>query len=123
MGIRVGGKIAIVTGSTRGIGEGIARGLAAEGATVVISGLNAAEGTQVTQDIMRAGQKAEFIAADVTQSADCARLVLATQERYGRVDVLVNNAGIFPSATLQDTTPELWDQVFAVNVRGAFLCA
>ena len=123
MGTRVSGKIAIVTGSTRGIGEGIARGLAAEGATVVISGLCAEEGERAAQDITRAGQKSEFIAADVTQSVDCTHLVQATQERYGRVDVLVNNAGIFPSASLQDTTPELWDQVFAVNVRGAFLCA
>jgi NAD(P)-dependent dehydrogenase (short-subunit alcohol dehydrogenase family) len=120
---RVNGKIAIVTGSTRGIGEGIARGLAAEGAAVVISGPNVAEGERVAQDIAGKGQEAAFIAADVTRGEDCLHLAQATQERYGRVDVLVNNAGIFPSATLQDTTLELWDDVFAVNVRGAFLCA
>ena len=89
----------------------------------VISGPNSVEGERVVQDIAASGQEATFIAADVTITEDCAHLVLATQEHYGRVDVLVNNAGIFPSATLQDTTPDLWDAVFAVNVRGAFLCA
>lgn len=122
MGTRVSGKVAIITGSTRGIGEGIARGLAAEGATVIISGPNANEGEQVAYEIAQTGQHALFIAVDVTDSVGCTQLIHTALDHYGRLDVLVNNAGIFPSASLEDTTPELWDQVFAVNVRGAFLC-
>jgi len=122
MGTRVGGKVAVITGSTRGIGAGIARGLAAEGAAVIVSGINAAEGEQVARELAATGQHSTFIPADVTNSADCARLVQTAFDTYGRLDVLVNNAGIFPSASLEDTTPDLWDNVFAVNVRGAFLC-
>ncbi len=122
MGTRVKDKVIVITGSTRGIGEGIARGLASEGAVVVISGVDDAEGQQVAEEIRQSEGKAAFIHTDVTQPDDCTHLIERTVELFGCVDVLINNAGIFPSASLEDTTTELWDEVFAVNVRGAFLC-
>ncbi len=122
MGMRVKGKVTVITGSTRGIGEGIARSMAAEGAIVVVSGINVDEGQQTAHDLTQAGQQAMFVKADVTKEADCAGLIQSTVDRFGRLDVLVNNAGIFPSVPVEKTTPDLWDQVFAVNVRGAFLC-
>lgn len=122
MGARIEGKIAVITGSTRGIGEGIARGMAAEGGVVIISGINVAEGEQIAHELAQSGCQADFIAADVSKDADCARLMQTTVDRFGRLDVLVNNAGIFPSISLEDMTIETWDEVFAVNTRGAFSC-
>jgi NAD(P)-dependent dehydrogenase (short-subunit alcohol dehydrogenase family) len=122
MGARVEGKVAVITGSTRGIGEGIARGLAAEGAVVVISGIDAAEGEQVAHELTENGCRPDFIAANVANDADCARLMQTTVERFGRLDVLVNNAGIFPSIPLEEMTIETWDEIFAINTRGAFSC-
>ncbi|MCL5997283.1 MAG: SDR family oxidoreductase [Chloroflexi bacterium] len=116
-------KVAIVTGSTGGIGEGIARALAAEGMSVVISGRRLVEGEQVTQQIRAQGGQALFIQTDLAREQDCAHLVRASVEHFGRLDILVNNAGIFPSVPLMETTADLWDEVFAINVRGAFLCS
>lgn len=123
MSRRVEGKVAVVTGSTRGIGEGIAKLLAAEGANVVVSGIDDDDGRRVAEECCAAGGKADFVHADVRQPEQCAALIAVALERFGRLDVLVNNAGIFPSLSLEETTPEMWDQVFSVNVRGAFLCS
>ena len=123
MGTRVKGKVALVTGATRGIGEGLARGLAAEGAAVIVSGIEQNDGQRIADEIGQMGGQARFVFADVRNAADCARAVESTVNHFGRLDVLVNNAGIFPSLSLEETTPEIWDEVFAVNVRGAFLCA
>jgi NAD(P)-dependent dehydrogenase (short-subunit alcohol dehydrogenase family) len=119
---RVVNKVAIVTGSTGGIGEGIARRLAEEGAMVAVSGRRADEGERVVGEIVRSGGRAFFVEADIAKPADCRRLIQATVDRCGGLDILVNNAAIFPHVELEDQTPELWDEVFAVNVRGAFLC-
>jgi NAD(P)-dependent dehydrogenase (short-subunit alcohol dehydrogenase family) len=119
---RVAGKVAIVTGSTSGIGEGIARMLAAQGAAVVVSGRRKDEGMRVVSDILADGGQAIFVQADLAQPADCAALIQETIHRFRRLDVLVNNAGIFPHVELEEQTPELWDEVHAVNVRGPFLC-
>lgn len=118
MSIRLQDKVAVVTGSTRGIGEAIVRGLAAAGARVVVSGIDEADGSRVAADIGGA-----YIAADVRSSGDCDALIDRTVERHGRIDVLVNNAGVFPSLTLEATTAEAWDDVFEVNARGAYLCS
>ena len=122
MDAKLAGKVAIVTGSTGGIGAGIARRLAAEGAAVVVSGRRAELGKQVAQGIREGGGQAIFVRADVASEPDCVGLIQAALDEYGRLDVLVNNAAIFPKVPLEEMTLELWDQVFAVNVRGAYLC-
>jgi NAD(P)-dependent dehydrogenase (short-subunit alcohol dehydrogenase family) len=119
---RVEGKVAIVTGSTGGIGEGIAVRLAAEGAKAVVSGRRAAEGERVVDAIIAAGGTATFVQVDLAQPADCAGLIDAAVQTYGALDILVNNAALFPSTPLEQVTVQEWDQVFAVNTRGVFLC-
>lgn len=115
-------KVAVVTGSTRGIGAGIAKRLAADGFAVVVSGRNASEGAAIANEIVIAGGTAFFQPADIADPVACKTLMDAAVDRFRRLDVLVNNAGIFPIAEICDTTPEVWDKIFSVNVRGAFLC-
>ncbi|HEU0167088.1 MAG TPA: SDR family NAD(P)-dependent oxidoreductase, partial [Chloroflexota bacterium] len=91
--MRVKDKSIIVTGAGGGIGEGIARRLAAEGARVIVNDVNAAAGEKVVSEIVKAGGTASFFAADVTKSADVKALVDAAVQRHGRLDVMVNNAG------------------------------
>ena len=91
--MRVQGKSIIVTGSGGGIGEGIARRLAAEGARVVVNDINQAMGEKVAMDICSQGGQASFFAGDVTKSADVKALVDAALRRHGKLDVMVNNAG------------------------------
>lgn len=120
---RVEGKVAVVTGSTRGIGESIAKRLAAEGAQVIVSGIDDDDGRRVALECREAGGVADYLHADVRRPEECAAAVAVAIERFGRLDILVNNAGIFPSLSLSETTHEMWDEVFSVNVRGAFLCS
>lgn len=115
-------KVAVVTGSTRGIGAAIAKRLSADGFAVVVSGRSAAQGAAIANEITISGGTAFFQPADIADPSACRALVDAAVDRYQRIDVLVNNAGIFPIAEIGDTTPELWDMVFSINVRGAFLC-
>ena len=122
VGNRVQGKVAIVTGSTSGVGKGIAVRLAAEGASVAVSGRNEASGNAVVHGIRADGGIAIYVRTDLTSEDDCRNLVETTVETFGRLDVLVNNAGIFPRGTLETTTEELWDEIFAVNAKGPFFC-
>lgn len=119
---RVEGKVVIVTGGATGIGRGISEVLAREGARVVIANRNAQRGEEAAAAIREAGGDALFVRCDVASEDDCRSLVEETVRHYGRLDALVNNAGIFPRATLEETTSELWDQIFAVNLKGAFFC-
>jgi len=123
MGNRLHGKIAVVTGSTSGIGEGIARAFAAEGARVVVSGRREDRGQNVAAAIRDSGGQAVFQAADVARPEDCERLCRRAAEEFGGLDILVNNAGIFPRMPPDQTTVEFWDAIFDTNVRGAFLCS
>jgi NAD(P)-dependent dehydrogenase (short-subunit alcohol dehydrogenase family) len=120
--MRFSGKVAIITGSTGGMGEGIARRLAGEGAAVVISGRRADQGERIAHELRDSGSQAVFTRADVSVETDCISLVHSTIDRFGRLDVLVNNAAITPVEPPGQQSVELWDQVFAVNVRGAFIC-
>jgi NAD(P)-dependent dehydrogenase (short-subunit alcohol dehydrogenase family) len=104
------------------MGEGLARLFAEEGARVVISGRDEAKGAAVAASIASQGGQAIFQRADVTLEADCRALIDRTVEVYGRIDVLVNNAGISTRGNIEDTTVELWDRIFATNVRSAFIC-
>lgn len=119
---RVAGKVAVVTGGTAGIGRGIAEVLAREGAAVVVAGRNRERGEAAATEMRAGGGEAHFVPADITREEDCAALMDAAVRRYGRLDALVNNAGYFPRATLEETTSALWDEVHAVNLKGAFFC-
>jgi len=119
---RLTGKVAVVTGSTGGLGAGIANRLAAEGASVVISGRRAEAGEQVASELQRQGAQATFVRADVSAEDDCVALIRTTLERMGRLDILINNAATTPEESPGQQSVELWDQVFDMNLRGAFLC-
>lgn len=119
---RVDGKVIIVTGGATGIGRGISEVLAREGARVVVANRNRERGQEAEEAIRAAGGTALFVPTDVALEADCRNLAAEAVRAFGRVDGLVNNAGIFPRGTLDETTEELWDQIFAVNLKGAFFC-
>ena len=116
------GKVAVVTGSTSGIGRAIASTFAKNGAHVVVSGRRSDRGKAVAEEIRRAGGSALFHQTDVAVPGDCRAVIERAAKEFGGVDILVNNAGIFPRAEIEDTTPELWDEIFNVNLRGAFFC-
>jgi len=118
---RLTDKVAIVTGSTRGIGEGIARRLASEGAAVVISGRNVQDGAQVAKSVREAGGRATWTPADAGRPEDCENLIRSAVDDFGRLDILVNNAADLGVHPFDQITPEQWNSVFDVNVRGAFL--
>jgi len=116
-------KTAIVTGAGRGIGEGIARVLAREGASIVVMDRNAGDADAVAQSIREAGGSAVAVAADVTDFASLQAMTRTTVDTLGGVDILVNNAGIeAPPRLLSDLSPEQWDRVVGVNLKGVFLC-
>ena len=116
-------KTAIVTGSGRGIGEGVALVLGRAGANVVVMDRNLQDAKGVVQKIEASGGKATPFAADVTKKDTLDALVAATVKQFGTVDILVNNAGIeSPPALLQDLSEQQWDRVLGVNLKGVFLC-
>jgi glucose 1-dehydrogenase len=124
---RLAGRVAIVTGSSSGLGRAIAIRLAAEGARVVVSDVRAdpQEGGDATETVIgAAGGTAIRVAADVSRGHDVDALVTAAVGRFGRLDVMVNNAGIAgpASKSLLETTDSDWDAIMAVNLRGVFLC-
>jgi ketoreductase RED2 len=113
-------RVAIVTGSSSGIGEGIARALAADGFTVVV---NSATSVEAGEKLAAELPDASYVQADVADPADAVRLVETTVERHGRLDVLVNNAGVarpVPHADLDAVTREDWDRILGVNVVGTW---
>ena len=122
--MRLKDKVAIVTGAGSGFGEGIAKRFAEEGARVVVNDINAAAGERVAGEITGAGRRALFVRADVTRSQDWASLVGATQAAFGRLDVVVNNAGwTHRRKAYVDVTEAEYDKVYAVNVKSVYLSA
>jgi 3-oxoacyl-[acyl-carrier protein] reductase len=115
------GKVAIVTGGNRGIGLAIARLLAEDGASVVVSGRDAARLEAAVKELESLGAPAMAVAADAAKREDADGLVEATRERFGRIDVLVNNAGITRDQLLVRMKDDDWDQVLDTNLRGVFL--
>ncbi len=120
MSQRLQGKTAIVIGAARGIGAGIAELFVEEGARVVIGDIDEAEGRATAARLGERGE-ATFHRIDVSSQVDNRALVDAALERYGRVDILVQNAGIYPLTMIADIPPEEWDRVLAVNLKGPFL--
>ena len=120
MSRRVEGKVALVFGAARGIGRAIAQRLIEEGARVVIGDPLEHAGRAAAEDLCRTGA-ALFIRADVSDKASVDQTVEITLERFGRIDILVQNAGIYPLTLLPDIPVDEWDRVLAVNLRGCFL--
>ena len=119
--MRLEGKVAIISGGARGMGAAEARMFAQEGAKVVIGDLLEEEGLKVAAEIGEAGGEALFVRLDVTDEASWQSAVEAAVERFGKVDILVNNAAILRTQGLLETTEEIWDEVLDVNTKGTFL--
>lgn len=119
---RLDGKYAVVTGSTQGLGAAITRLFAERGAAgIVTCGRNADKGEAVAEEIRAAsGCEVHFVRADLGEVASCREVIAAADRAFGRLDTLVNAAAITDRGTIVDTSPELFDRVFAVNVRGPF---
>lgn len=117
---KLNNKVAIVTGAAQGIGLGIARVFVAEGASVILSDVNDAVGLAATAEL-QAGERVAYLHADVTREDDVRQLVAAAVERFGRLNIVVNNAGVVAVQTVEESSVEDWDRVMAINVRAIFL--
>jgi len=118
---RLDGKVAIVTGGSRGIGRAISVALGHEGATVVLAARSPGPLAEAAEMVRKAGGRAEAVSVELTQEESIRNLVAVTREKFGRLDILINNAGITHSARLEDTKTEDLDRCWAVNARAPFL--
>ncbi len=122
--MKLSGKVALVTGGSKGIGAGIATRLAREGASVAVNYRTSPDGAnEVVAEIQKAGGRAVAIRADVRELDDIGRLVAETVRQFGRIDVLVNNAGLEKNAAFWDVAENDYDKVLAVNLKGVFFTA
>ena len=121
--MRLQSKVAIVTGAARGIGRATALLFSSEGASVVLADLDDAAGEETAGAIAAAGGTALYVRTDVSRQADARALAARAREQFGRIDILINNAGITRDATLAKMTEEQFDAVLQVNLKGVFNCA
>ena len=119
--MRLHGKVALISGAARGMGAVEARLFAREGASVVLGDVLEQEGRDVASEIAATGARAVFIRLDVTCQSDWEGAVGEAMSRLGKLDVLVNNAGVYLRGSVEETSPEDWDRVMEVNAKGAFL--
>lgn len=115
------GKVAIITGSSRGIGRTIAEKLAEQGAAVIINYSSSPElAEEVVQGIQKKGGRAAAVQADISKPEQIARLFLETKDKFGKIDIVINNAGIMINSLIGDATEEQFDRQFAINVKGTY---
>ena len=119
---RLEGKVAVITGSGRGIGKAIAMQMAQEGASVIINDIDEAVATEAVKDIEAAGGKVAMCVADIRHLAEAKKLMNTAAEKFGRLDILVNNAGIARDNITSRMTDEQWDLCIDINLKGAFNC-
>ena len=117
----IAGRVVVVTGATRGIGKGVARVFAGAGARVLIVGRDAEAAKATVAELSATGAEASHVLADVSRREDCQRIAAAAAERFGGIDVLCANAGIFPAAPLAEMTDEDIEAVLGTNLRGTIL--
>ena len=119
---RLQDKVAIITGAAQGIGQGIAEAFAAQGARLMIADLQDESGRATVETLRATGAEAEFIKTDVSVAADAEGMAKATVDRFGRIDIMVENAGVFPSNLIEDTPEAVWRRTVEVNLFGVFQC-
>jgi NAD(P)-dependent dehydrogenase (short-subunit alcohol dehydrogenase family) len=119
---KLDGKVALVTGGNRGIGKGIARALASEGAALVLSARGAEPLQRTAAEFTARGTQVLAVPADLTEERQVQDVFAKTMERFGRLDILFNNAGAFDGGPLDELSVETWDKVMAINLRAPFLC-
>ena len=117
------GRVAVITGGNGGIGLGMAKGMAAAGATIVVAGRDAAKNTAAVSEILSAGGKASAVPVDVLVEESCRALIADTMKTHGRLDILVNNAGMSIRKQPEDYTLAEWHTVLDSNLTSAFLCS
>eukprot|EP00743_Colponemidia_sp_Colp-15_P006352 GILK01006836.1.p1 GENE.GILK01006836.1~~GILK01006836.1.p1 ORF type:complete len:262 (-),score=49.23 GILK01006836.1:206-991(-) len=119
---RLEGRVFVVTGSTQGLGEAVARQLASEGARgIVICGRNEEKGAAVATSLTSASTRAVYVPVDLENEADCRNVIQKCKEEFGCIHGLVNSAASTARGTIEDTSAELWDQMFRINVRAPFI--
>jgi len=118
---RLGRKVAIVTGASRGVGRAICIAFAKEGATIVLAARSPEKLAETAEEVREAGAKAEIVITDLTREEAIKNLMKVANEKFSRLDILVNNAGVTVSAELEHTTTADWDRLFAVNARAPFI--
>lgn len=119
--MKLADKVAIITGAGSGIGRSMAYLFAKEGAAIAVADINAEGGEKTAIDINKNGGRAEFIPTNVSMASDVENLVKTTMEKFGRIDILINNAGIFMEGTpIEDTDEALWNRIYDVNVKSMF---
>lgn len=121
MGDRLKGKVAIVTGAASGIGRATAKMFAQGGAKVAVADYDAAGGQETVDMIKGDGEEATFIETDVSKAEDVQRMVKQTVDIYGQLDIIFNNAGVGETAKAAEASPEHWDKVLSINLKGVFL--
>ena len=121
--MRLKDKVCIITGGAKGIGEATSYKFAAEGAKVVVADIDLSAGNTVVDNIKAKGGEAIALKVDVTDKNNVAEMVKATTDKYGRIDVLINNAGIIMDASLAKMTDEQFNRVIDINLKGVYNCA